>query len=419
MRIAALANDIHTSPIITLAAEINEKIQRGEKFYNLTIGDFNPKIYPIPEFLQEEIVAAYRAHHTNYPGAVGASNLLESVTQLLGRKCDVQYRPQDVLISSGGRPLIYSFYRTIIDPGDKVVFPVPSWNNHYYTHLSHAEQVILETRPDNNFMPTAAEIEPHLKDATLLALCSPLNPTGTVMSESILGDICDLIIAENRRRGPHKKPLYLMFDQIYWLITFGANKHHNAVKLRPEMRDYTVFIDGVSKAFCGTGLRVGWSFGPTDVIQKMRTIVAHIGAWAPKPEQIATGKFLANEPAVENHLQEFRTSIENSLNGFYKGFSALKDKGYCVTAIEPQGAMYLTVQLDLLGMKTSSGVSLDTNHQVHRYILDEAKVGLVPFPYFGATETSNWYRLSVGTCHAGEVEEIISSLEKALSKLSS
>ena len=81
--------------------------------------------------------------------------------------------------------------------------------------------------------------------------------------------------------------------------------------------------------------------------------------------------------------------------------------------------MYLTVQLDLRGMKTSSGVSLDTNHQVHRYILDEAKVGLVPFPYFGASETSNWYRLSVGTCHAGDVEEIISSLEKALSRLRS
>ncbi len=417
MRIAKMADGIQTSPIITLAAEINERIQRGEKFYNLTIGDFKPQIFSIPEALKTEIYKAYEEKQTNYPGAFGMPSLRKAISQLLLRYSDVNYDPNDILIASGGRPLIYSFYRTIIDRGDKVIYPVPSWNNHYYTHLSDAESILLETTPENNFMPTAAEIKPHLSDATLIALCSPLNPTGTVMGKTALEEICDLVLEENQNRGPGKKPLYVMFDQIYWLITFGESRHYNAVALRPEMQDYAVFVDGASKAFCGTGLRLGWAFGPQDIMKKMRTIVAHIGAWAPKPEQVATGKFLADHASVESYLNNFRNEVQQRLDGFYEGFIALKNKGYSVSAIEPQGAIYLTVQLDLRGKKTASNERLNSNHAVHRYILEEAKVGLVPFHYFGASEESNWYRLSVGTCSLEEVPEIIASLEKALSGL--
>jgi aspartate aminotransferase len=417
MRFSKLAQGIQTSPIITLAAEINEKIQRGEKFYNLTIGDFDPQIFPIPEALREEINAAYLARQTNYPGALGALNLREAVSQLLLRYSNVHYHPNDILIAGGGRPLIHCLYQTVVDPGDTVIFPAPSWNNDYYAYLAGGRPVILETTPENNFMPTAEEIEPYIKEATLLALCSPQNPSGTVISKSALEEICDLVLQENHRRRPGKKPLYIMFDQIYWLITFGNFQHYNAVNLRPEIRDYAVFIDGISKAFCGTGVRVGWAFGPPDVIKKMRSFVAHIGAWAPKPEQAATGKFLMNIAAVESHLNCYRREVEQRLEGFYKGFIALKNKGYRVNAIEPQAAIYLTVQLDLRGQKTASGALLKTNHDVHRYILDEAKIGLVPFPYFGASEESSWYRLSVGTCRPEEVEVIMASLENALRKL--
>ena len=417
MRCSNLANGLQTSPIITLAAEINEKIQRGEKFYNLTIGDFNPKVFPIPEKLKLEIQAAYDASQTNYPGAFGALNLRESVSRFLEGDADLAYTPNDILIASGGRPLIYSAYREVVNPDEPVIFPVPSWNNDYYTHLSSGKAVILETRAENYFMPTAADIKPHLKDAALIALCSPLNPTGTVLSQDGLAEICDLVLEENRARGKDRKPVYVMFDQIYWLLTFGDTRHHTPVNLRPEMRDYTIFIDGVSKAFAGTGVRVGWAYGPSDIIKKMRTMIAHMGAWAPKPEQVAVGNFLADRAAVDGYLDWFRKEIRSRLEGFYKGFIALKQKGHRVDAIEPQAAMYLTVQLNLAGAVTAEGQRLEHNADVHRYILDEAKVGLVPFSHFGASESSNWYRLSVGTCRLQEVEVIISALDAALNKL--
>lgn len=417
MRFSKLAEGVKTSPIITLAAEINEKIQRGETFYNLTIGDFNPKIFQIPEVLKAEISGAYDENETNYPGAKGLPVLRNAVSDFVRRHLGVRYDSLDILVSSGARPLLYAAYQTIVDPGDKVVFPVPSWNNDFYTYLSSGEAVMIETTPAQNFMPSAEDLQPHIHNASLIVLCSPLNPTGTVMSKEKLEAVCDLVLAENRRRGDIQKPLYVIFDSIYWQITFGDNIHHNAVALRPEMRPYAIFVDGLSKCFAATGLRVGWSYGPSDVTAKMRSIIAHIGSWAPRAEQVATGRFLEKADAVEAYMNNFRNEIQQRLQGFYKGFQALKHQGYKVDAIEPQAAMYLTVQLDLKGLKTAHGKVLDTNHAAHRYVLDEAKVGLVPFSYFGASQESSWYRLSVGTCRLQDVEVIMANLQEALSKL--
>jgi len=419
MKFSKLAEGVKTSPIITLAAEINEKIQRGEPFYNLTIGDFNPAIFQIPELLKTEISKAYNENETNYPGAKGLPVLRNAVSEFVRKHLDVHYDPLDILVSSGARPLLYAAYQTIVDPGDKVVFPVPSWNNDFYTYLSSGEAIMIETTPAQNFMPSAEDFQPYIHDAALIVLCSPLNPTGTVMSKEKLEAVCDLVLAENRRRGDAQKPLYMIFDNIYWQITFGDNIHHNAVALRPEMRPYAIFVDGLSKCFAATGVRVGWSYGPADVTAKMRSLVAHMGSWAPRAEQVASGRFLAQAEAVEAYMNNFRSEIQQRLQGFYKGFQALKQQGFTVDAIEPQAAMYLTVQLDLKGLKTAGGEVLDTNHAVHRYILDEAKVGLVPFSYFGASEESSWYRLSVGTCRLQDVEVIMSNLQAALSMLKS
>ena len=97
-------------------------------------------------------------------------------------------------------------------------------------------------------MPTPAEIAPHLKGATLLCLCSPQNPTGTTLSKSSLEEICDLVIKENTTRGEDEKKLYVMFDQMYWTLTFGDTQHYNPVSINAAMKEYTIFVDGISKA---------------------------------------------------------------------------------------------------------------------------------------------------------------------------
>jgi len=417
-QVSVMAENLIGSEIIKLAGEVKEKIAQGEKIYNLTIGDFDPKIFPIPTELKNEIIQAYNDGETNYPAANGVEPLRKEVARFLKEKQGLTYDANAILISGGARPLIYAVYQTIIDAKDKVLFPVPSWNNNHYCHLSSAQQMVVETKPENDFMPTAAELKPFISEANLIALCSPLNPTGTTFTKEGLSEICELILEENKKRGASEKPLYLLFDQIYWVLTHGETKHFDPVSLFPEMRNYTIYIDGISKSFAATGVRVGWAFGPQKVMDKMRAILSHVGAWSPKAEQEATAKFLKNDIAVNAYLVTFKNRINNRLVRFYEGMQILKAKGYDVDAIPPQAAIYLTVKFDLIGKTTAEGNLLATTADVTAYLLNEAKLAIVPFYAFGTSTNSPWYRLSVGTARSNEIKALFSQLDTALAKLS-
>jgi len=417
MKLSAAAEAITTSPILVIAAEINRRIAEGQRVYNLTVGDFDSRIFPIPQRLTELTIEAYRDHQTNYPGAFGLDGLREAVAHLLERVCGVSHDLDEIQIASGSRPLIYSFYQSVVDPGDKVVFPVPSWNNEYYCQLLGARPVPVDTRPEDNFFPTAEALRPVIGDASLLALCSPQNPTGTLMDRRQLLDICNLVVEENRRRPAGAKPLYVMFDQVYSLLTFGGHDFHHPLAVCPEIRPWAVFIDGVSKSFAGTGVRVGWGTGPAGVIGKMRAFIAHVGAWAPKPEQIACGGFLADDAAVDGFLDHFRGELQARLQGFHDGIMALRAEGFDVDAIEPQAAIYLSVRLSLKGRTTPGGKLLDSDEAVRAWLLDELGIGVLPFSWFGADIHADWYRISVGTCTREQVGEILAVLGEGLHSL--
>ena len=413
---SVMAETLIGSEIIRIAGEVNEKIKQGEKVFNMTIGDFDPNVFPIPNALLEEIIAAYRAGHTNYPAANGILELRKAVSTFLKAGQGIAYSADEILISGGARPLIYATYLTLLDPGDAVIFPVPSWNNNHYCHLTGAKPILIEARGENNFMPVAEDIEPYLAEATLLTLCSPLNPTGTVFRKEDLLKICDLVLAENARREGQRKPLYVMYDQIYWTLTFGETEHFDPVTLRPAMRAYTIFIDGISKAFAATGVRVGWAFGPQHIMDKMKAILSHIGAWAPKAEQVATANYLSRTEEVQTYLAAIRNDIEMRLQAYHTGFQKLKSMGYPVESVAPQAAIYLTVKVDLSGKKTEDGKPL-TAIDGTAFLLDQAGIALVPFFAFGAPPESPWFRLSVGTCKMEDIPLALSRLEQALAKL--
>jgi aspartate aminotransferase len=420
MKLSHLADNITTSPILTFAASVNAKIAAGENVYNLTVGDFNPHTYPIPAALKSAIKQAIDDNHTNYPGAVGMPKLRSGVAGLIDKYCGVQIDENDILIASGSRPLIYATFKTLVDKGDNVLFPVPSWNNDYYTTLSEGSAITIETTAENNFMPTKEELLPHIQDATLLALCSPQNPTGTVLSKEQLSDICEVVIAENKRReslGSNEKPLFVMFDQVYWLMAFNEDVFHHALSVNSEMQKYGIFIDGLSKSFAGTGIRVGWATGPQEIIAKMRAFVAHIGAWAPKAEQVASGEYLQNLDDVSDFITEFNSNLQEILDRLYNGFIDMKNAGLPVDSIKPEASIYLSIKMDLVGKTTKDGVVLNDVDAVQEFLLNEAKVAILPFAWFGAKNNDNWYRISIGTCPPNATGDILSNIQNAILSL--
>ncbi len=416
IKLSTLAETLIGSEIVKLGGIIKDKISKGESIYNYTIGDFDSSQFPIPALLLQEIKNAYENGYTTYPVADGEADLRKAVAGFLKNNEGLDYGINEILIGAGGRPLIYALYRAIVDKGDKVIYPVPSWNNNHYTHFTEGEHIMIEASKENNFMPTADQIRPHVKGASLIALCSPLNPTGTVFTKEGLEAICDIILEENASRAAGEKKLYLMYDQMYWTLTFGDTVHYNPVAIRPEMKAYTIFIDGISKAFAATGVRVGWSMGPAEVIVKMKAINSHVGAWAPMAEQKAVARFLIQEEAVGTYFTHFKKEVDFRLRAIYNGFEELKKAGHAVDVIAPQAAIYLTVQINLVGKKVGD-IILQTQADVTAYILNEAKLAIVPFNCFGAGTESSWYRISVGCVKKEEINEMLEKLALALQKV--
>ena len=417
-KLSHLAETLIGSEIVKLGNAINERIRNGETIYNFTIGDFNPSEFPIPVELEQLIIEAYQQKKTSYPAAEGILDLRKSISQFIQDWEGLHFTPAEIQVASGGRPLIYALFKVIVDKGDKVVYGVPSWNNNHYVHLTEGQHCEVRCLPENDFMPTVEDLKPHIKGASLICLCTPQNPTGTTLGKHALAEICELILEENARRGPEEKKLYLMFDQMYWTLTYGDTVHYNPLTLNPAMKPYTIFIDGISKVFSATGVRVGWALGPENVIAKMKAILSHLGAWAPMAEQHAVAKYLPMKEAISTYLTHFKSEIAFRLQNIYEGIIALKQKGFKVDAIAPQAAIYLTIQIDLVGSKTADGTVLATQSDVTQYILSEAKIAIVPFSAFGAGANSSWYRLSVGTCRKQDIPTVLAQLGAALEKLS-
>lgn len=416
MKVSKLAANLIGSEIIKIGNEVNDLKAKGAEIANLTIGDLNSKIYPIPAQLKEGVQKAYQNDLTNYPPANGLLSLRNAVSKDLKNRWNLDYSADDILVAGGSRPLIYATFKTIVDENDKVIYPTPSWNNNHYAYLNSAQKVEVETSQANNFLPTAEELKPHLEGAVLLALCSPLNPTGTMFTKEQLSEICELILEENAKRGEDEKPLYLMYDQIYALLTFDK-EHFNPVSLYPEMKKYTIYIDGISKCFAATGVRVGWSFGPKEIMDKMKALLGHVGAWAPKPEQEAVAQYLQGQTEVDTFVNNFKGNLRNSLQELHNGIQDMKSRGFEVESIQPMGAMYLTISLDYIGKIKPDGKQIADSSDLVFYLINEAGVALVPFSAFGNSRNMPWFRASVGGLSLQEVKELFPRLESALNAL--
>jgi len=417
-RVSSMAAGLTGSEILKIAAEIRTMVRGGATICNLTVGDFDPKQFPIPRGLRDAITTALANGETNYPPSDGVLELRQAVQAYYRRELGLCYPIESILITGGARPVIYGIYRSLVDPGDRVVYPLPSWNNNHYIHQLGAVGVPVPCTAANQFLPSAADLAPALRGARLLCLNSPLNPSGTALEPDELRKICDAVIAENaRREGTGERPLFLMYDHIYWPLCVGDTRHVTPPELVPEMARYTLFVDGVSKAFAATGLRVGWAVGPADVIGRMAAIIGHVGAWAPRAEQVATAAFLDDQGAQEEFRATFVAGIQRRLEAAFRGLDAMRAKGLPVEALPPMGAIYLTARISPFGKTTASGVVLRTNDDVRRWILETARIGLVPFQAFGVPEESGWFRLSVGAASAKEIAEAMPRLERALEGL--
>ena len=220
-RVSAMSEGMSGSEILRIAGEIRAMTEAGQRVCNLTVGDFSPAEFRVPKFLETEIADALRRGETNYPPSNGVAALRESVRRFYASRLGLDYSVGSVLITAGSRP---GYLRNVQDARrsgrsrrvrgavveQQPLLP-PDERRRRYRPTSRADA----------FLPTRELLEPVIRGARLLSLNSPLNPTGTAFYGRDAGAICDLVLEENARRGPGERPLYVMYDQVYWMLTFG------------------------------------------------------------------------------------------------------------------------------------------------------------------------------------------------------
>ena len=402
-----MATTLVGSEILRIAGEVRALRESGRPVLDLTVGDFAPQQFRIPAALEEGIARALAAGHTNYPPSDGIPALRRSVQSFYAGAFGLEYPLDGILVAGGARPLLWAAYSAILDPGDTVVYPVPSWNNNHYCHLVGARGVAVPTRPESGFLPTAEELAPHLAGAALLVLNSPLNPAGSGFAREQLAAIARLVVDENRRRGPGEKPLFLLYDQIYWLIASADAPHFVPVEIEPALAPYTVLVDGISKAFAATGLRVGWGVAPPFLVARMRDLLGHVGAWAPKPEQVATAEILGDAALATSLAAAVRDGVGARLAALDRGLGELAAAGLPVRHLPPAGALYLSVHFDLVER-------FGNNRGIRQHLLEAAGFAVVPFHAFGTADDNGWFRLSVGAVGVDEIPPAMERLAAAL-----
>jgi len=395
-RVSRAAASLRASAILRIAADIRELTAAGRSICNLTVGDFSPREFPAPAELVSGIQEALRAGETNYPPSSGLPELRDAVAAFYGRRLGLELKAENVVIASGARPAIYAAYRTILDPGDAVVYSTPSWNNADYCQIVGATPRPVVCPVGDAFLPTRAALESPVRGARMLVINSPLNPAGTAFDADTLRDICQLVVAENATRGANERPLFLLYDQVYWMLTLGDTRHVHPSILCPEVAPYVITVDAISKAFAATGVRVGWATGPADVTRHMADFLSHVGAWAPRAAQIATSGLLGDDESIDTYHQSMHAAIAARLGAIHSACNEMRAAGLPVGSLPPIATIYGSVQLELDGRLTRDGRTLHGSEDARRYLLQEAGVAIIPFQAFGVPNDGGWFRCSIG-----------------------
>jgi aspartate aminotransferase len=405
------------SDILAIAQQVKQLQSEGHTVRNLTIGDFDAAQFPIPDALREAIKAALDAGHTTYPPAVGMPELREAIRGLYLRDLGLDIPVDAILAGSGARPPLYAAFGVLVAEGDTVVYPVPSWNINHYTFLNKGRGVPIVTTPESGFMPTLAQIKPHLAEARMVVINSPSNPAGTVISKESLTEICDAILEENRAPPPARRPSRSTSCLRRRLLAAHVQRRRAPHADEPAPRDGALHHHRSTPSasrWAATGLRVGWCVAPPWVRAKMQALIGHMGAWAGRAEQVATAHVLAQPSLTAEWMSAFMDGISARLGALEAGITALRGEGFPVRCLRGEGAIYLSVQVDLVGRTAPDGTTLATDEDVRSYILRHAGVAVVPFPAFGFPEGSGWVRMSVGSISEADAHATVASLRAAL-----
>lgn len=393
MLLSSRVAQIADSPTLAITAQAKFLQSQGKDIISLGAGEPD---FETPEHVKEDAIKAIEEGFTTYTSTVGILELREAICDSIREEKGIVYDSDQVIVSSGAKNSLFNVMEALLNPGDEVILPAPYWVSYpEQIKFAGAKVVVVEASEENNFKMTADDFKAAITEKTkLLILNSPSNPTGAVYIKEELEEIARVAVEEG---------IFVISDEIYQKISYDSQVLSIA-SLGEKIKEQTIIIDGVSKAYAMTGWRIGYAVGPKEVIKAMGRLQSHSTSNANSIAQKASlAAISGSQEATEKMVEAFKKRRDLIVEGInnIKGFSANR----------PQGAFYLFVNVKELIGQNLAGEEISDDYELAEVLLEEAGVAVIPGSPFGKP---GYIRLSYATSEE-DIREAIKRIENFLS----
>ncbi|MBT3754823.1 MAG: pyridoxal phosphate-dependent aminotransferase [Candidatus Cloacimonetes bacterium] len=367
IQISHRAKAIKASPTLTVSSLAKQMKADGINVINFGVGepDFNT-----PNYIKDEAHKAINDNFTRYTASSGILELRQAISAKLKRDNHLDCDPSDILVSPGAKASIFFVLMTICDPRDEVLIPSPYWVSYTsQVEMVDAFPILLPTRAASNFKISAEQLEEALESLSnpkALILNSPNNPTGSIYSKKELAKIAAVCVKHN---------IMIISDEIYEKLIYDGKKHVSIATISDEVREHTVVINGVSKAYAMTGWRLGYAAGPKDIINRAARIQSHstscVNSITQKAAIVALSECDGSIAEMRDEFQKRRNFLVDELNKISN-----------VKCRLPRGAFYAMPNISYYLHNNKLGIK--NGVKMCEYLLKEYKVAIVSGSAFGA-----------------------------------
>ncbi len=388
MYISKRASSIKPSPTLAISAKAKKLKSEGVDIINFGIGEPD---FDTPQNIKKAAIEAINNGFTKYCPVPGTPELKKAIISKLKSENNLEYLPEEIIVSCGAKHSLYNIFQAVFDPEDEVIIPSPYWVSYPdMAILAGALPVIVSTDDKTNFKVTAKQIEHVITSKTkALVLNSPSNPTGNTYTLDELKEIADVCIKHN---------ILIISDEIYEKLVYDNFKFYSIAQVNKEVQKQTLVVNGVSKAFAMTGWRIGYCAGPKEIISAMTKIQSQSTSNPTSISLKATTEAL-NGPKDE--MEKMRQEFEKRRNYIVDKLNSING----IKCVKPNGAFYVFPNiLKLLGKKYGNK-TINTDIELCEYLLDNAKIAVVPGSAFGLP---GYIRLSYAT----SMENIIKGIDR-------
>jgi aspartate aminotransferase len=361
---------------------------QGKDVISLSIGepDFNT-----PEIIKEAGKKAIDDNYTHYPPVPGYADLREAISKKFKRDNNLDYKPEQIVVSTGAKQSIFQTVMALVNPGDEVIIPAPYWVSYKeIVKVAEAKTVFIETNLENNFKVTAKQLEEHITPKTkLIMFSSPSNPTGMLYTKEELKSIADVLV-----KHPH---VFVMADEIYEHINFEGK--HESIAQFDYIKEQIITVNGVAKGFAMTGWRIGFIGAPLKIAQACNKLQGQVTSATCSIAQRATISAMELDPTKSKDIINMRNKFLERRDLMYKLLKEIPD----IEVILPQGAFYFFPKVNAYYGKSYGKYTINNSNDLAMYLLYEANVALVPGVAFG---DDNCIRFSYATSNELLIEAV-------------